>query len=178
MFRTVVAFSKYVDAANRLTGKFAMYLMLGMMLILLYASFARSVLNAPVVWAVEMAQFCMAAYYILGGGYSIIMRGHVRMDVLYSTWSPKRRALSDSITSCFLLFYLGLLLYGGISSTAYSLEYGQKNYSAWAPPLAPIKIIMVIGIMLMLLQCVSLLIKDVAKARGVDMVKTFGEYRP
>jgi len=155
-----------------------MYLMFVMMFILLYASISRSVFNSPVVWAVEMAQFTMAAYYILGGGYSIILRGHVRMDVLYGKWSPRRRALIDSITAFFLLFYLALLLYGGISSAAYSIEYGQKNYSAWAPPLAPIKIIMVIGIILMLLQCISRLIKDICRVKGVDMMKTFGELLP
>jgi len=178
LFKALVTFTKYVDGVNRLVGKFSMYLLFAMMFILLYASFSRSVLNSPVVWAVEMAQFCMAAYYILGGGYSIILRGHVRMDVLYGKWSVKRRALVDSLTSVFLLFYLGVLLYGGISSTAYSLEYGQKNYSAWAPPLAPIKIIMVIGIVLILLQCVSRLIKDICTARGVDTIKYFGKSMP
>jgi len=178
VFKALVAFTKYVDALNRLVGKFSMYLMFGMMLILLYASISRSLLNSPVVWAVEMAQFTMAAYYMLGGGYSVILRGHVRMDVLYSNWSPKTRAIVDSFTAFFLLFYLVLLLYGGISSTAYSLEYGQKNYSAWAPPLSPIKIIMVIGIILMLLQCISRLIKDISKALGVDMLKTYGDSMP
>ncbi len=178
MFKALVTYTKYVDALNRLVGKFAMYLMFAMMLILLYASFSRSLLNSPVVWAVEMAQFTMAAYYLLGGGYSVILRGHVRMDVLYSTWTPRTRAIVDAFTSFFLLFYLGMLLYGGISSTAYSLEYGQKNYSAWAPPLSPIKIIMVVGIVLMVLQCVSRLIKDTSKAMGVDMLKTYGDVMP
>lgn len=167
-----------MDGLNRLVGKCSMYLMFAMMAILLYASFSRTVLNSPVVWAVELTQFCMAAYYLLGGGYSVIMRGHVRMDVVYGKWSPKTRAFIDSITAFFLLFYLVLLLYGGISSTVYSLAYHQKNYSAWAPPLAPIKIIMVIGIFLMLLQCISRLIKDICYVRGVDMMKTFGEPLP
>jgi TRAP-type mannitol/chloroaromatic compound transport system permease small subunit len=176
--KSLVKFTRYVDATNRLVGKASMYLVFAMMAILLYASFSRTVLNSPVIWAVEMAQFTMAAYYILGGGYSVILRGHVRMDVLYSRWSPRTRAIVDCCTAVFLLFYLVLLLYGGISSTAYSLEYHQKNYSAWAPPLAPVKIVMVVGILLMLLQCISRLIKDVARARGVDMIKTFGDALP
>jgi TRAP-type mannitol/chloroaromatic compound transport system permease small subunit len=55
---------------------------------------------------------------------------------------------------------------GGLSSTAYSIEYGQKNYTSWAPPLWPIKVIMTLGIFLMLLQAISSLFKDVAMARG------------
>ena len=127
MFKALVTYTKYVDALNRLVGKFAMYLMFAMMLILLYASFSRSLLNSPVVWAVEMAQFTMAAYYLLGGGYSVILRGHVRMDVLYSTWTPKTRAIIDAFTSFFLLFYLGMLLYGCLLYTSPSPRDRQKS---------------------------------------------------
>ena len=60
----------------------------------------------------------------------------------------------------------GVLLYGGYSSTEYALEYGQKNYSAWGPPKAPIKIIMTVGIFLMLLQTIAIFFRDIATARG------------
>jgi TRAP-type mannitol/chloroaromatic compound transport system permease small subunit len=58
------------------------------------------------------------------------------------------------------------LLVGGISSTEYAITYGQTNYSSWAPPLAPIKIIMTIGITLMLLQVIAVFFRDLAVARG------------
>ena len=118
------------------------------------------------IWVVEMAQFLMTAYYLLGGGYSMQLNSHVRMDLLYSRWTPRTRATVDAITVGFLLFYLIVLLVGGISSTQYAIEYGQKNYSSWAPPLAPIKIVMVIGIALMLLQVIAVFFKDLARARG------------
>lgn len=143
-----------------------MYLIFVMMGILLFSSISRSMFNTSYIWVVEMAQFTMAAYYILGGGYSMMLDSHVRMDLLYSRWPERRRAGTDAFTSLFLVFYLVVLLIGGVSSTIYALEYGQKNYSSWAPPLAPIKIIMCIGILIMLLQAVSTFLKDLAKARG------------
>lgn len=91
---------------------------------------------------------------------------HVRMDLLYGRWSPRRRAFTDSITSLVLLFYVLILFYGGVSSTQYALEYGQKNYSVWAPPMAPIKIVMTFGILLMVLQVIATFFKDLAAARG------------
>lgn len=124
----------------------------------------------PFEWVMEMAQFTMAAYYLLGGGYSMQQGAHVRMDVFYTNWSPKRRAVTDSITGLFLIFYLVILLYGGISSTQYALEYGQTNYSSWAPPMAPIKIIMTIGIILMLLQSFASWFKSLAKIKGEEIV--------
>lgn len=159
----------YVDVLCHRVGRFAMYLIFMMMGILLYATITRTVFNAPQNWVIEMAQFTMAAYYLLGGGYSMMQDAHVRVDIFYARWSPKRRALVDSFTAICLVIYLTLLLYGGISSTEYAIEYKQKNYSSWAPYLAPIKIIMTAGIALMLLQAVSLFFKDVAKARGIDL---------
>jgi TRAP-type mannitol/chloroaromatic compound transport system permease small subunit len=143
-----------------------MYLIFLLMGMLLLASISRGFFDVSYIWSVEMAQFVLAAYYMLGGGYSMQLDSHVRMDLLYSRWSPRKQALADALTSGFLLFYLVFLLVGGISSTIYAIEYGQKNYSSWAPPLAPIKIIMTIGIALMLLQALAVFFKDVAKARG------------
>jgi TRAP-type mannitol/chloroaromatic compound transport system permease small subunit len=154
---------------NRVIGRFVMYLIFAMMGVLLLSSGSRTFFGVSHIWVVEIAQFLLAAYYLLGGGYSMQLDSHVRMDLLYSRWKPRTRAIVDVITAGFLLFYLVLLLVGGISSTQYAIEYGQKNYSSWAPPLAPIKIIMVIGITLMLLQAIAVFFKDLAAARGEEL---------
>ena len=157
---------RFIEALNRVVGRFVMYLIFAMMGVLLLSSASRTFFSVSFIWVVETAQFMLTAYYLLGGGYSMQLDSHVRMDLLYSRWSLRTRAIIDAITSGFLLFYLVVLLLGGLSSTQYALEYGQKNYSSWAPPLAPIKIIMVVGIVLMLLQVIATFFKDLAKARG------------
>jgi TRAP-type mannitol/chloroaromatic compound transport system permease small subunit len=162
MPKPIKAFVSWVEKTNTVVGKFAMYLVFLMIGILMFESISRAGFNRPHIWAVELAQFTMAAYYILGGGYSDILDGHVRMDLLYGRWSVKRRAWVDLFTGPVMIFYLVTLLIGAISSTHYALEYGQKNYTPWAPPLAPIKIIMCIGITLMLLQAVAVWFKDLS----------------
>jgi len=167
--KAILAYVRYVDLISRAVGRFAMYLIFAMMGILLFSVISRSGFDVPHIWVVEMAQFTMAAYYLLGGGYSMLLDSHVRVDVFYGRWSIKRRAFTDSITAFCLVFYLIFLLVGGLSSTEYALQYGQKNYSSWGPPLAPIKIIMSFGILLMLLQAISMFFKDVARARGAPI---------
>ena len=169
MPKAIRLYVSYVDAVNRVVGYFVMYLALVIMGVLLFASLTRYVLNVPFVWIIEMAQFLMAAYYILGGGYSMQLDAHVRMDVLYERWRPKTRAFMDSLTAFFLVFYLVVMMQGGIASSMYSLKYNQTNYSAWAPPMAPIKIVMTVGIALMLLQAISILFKDVARYTGREI---------
>jgi TRAP-type mannitol/chloroaromatic compound transport system permease small subunit len=166
MPKPIRTYVRCVEAVNRVIGRLVMYLIFAMMGVLLFSSGSRTFFNTSHIWIVETAQFMLAAYYLLGGGYSMQLDSHVRMDLLYSRWSPRTRALVDALTIGFLIFYLIFLLVGGISSTQYALEYGQKNYSSWAPPLAPIKIIMTIGIALMLLQAIATFFKDLAAARG------------
>jgi TRAP-type mannitol/chloroaromatic compound transport system permease small subunit len=162
-------FVRYVDAVNRLVGRFAMYLLYVLGAILLTSTLSRLLTGASVNWALEMSQFVLSAYYLLGGAYSMQLDGHVRMDILYSRLSPHRRAVTDSITILFVIFYLIVLFAGGLSSTNYAIVYRQQNYSAWAPLLWPIKVVMTIGILLMLLQAISTFFKNVGEAIGRPM---------
>jgi TRAP-type mannitol/chloroaromatic compound transport system permease small subunit len=166
MPKVIKLYVRYVEAVGHFVGRIMMYFIFVMMGVLLLSSGSRAFFSVSYIWVVEISQFLLAAYYLLGGAYSMQLNAHVRMDLLYSRWSPRRRAFADSITAFCIIFYLIVLLLGGISSTEYALQYDQRNYSAWAPPLAPIKIIMTIGIALMLLQTVSTFFKDLAKARG------------
>ncbi|MGD8498568.1 MAG: TRAP transporter small permease subunit [Chromatiales bacterium] len=156
---------RIVDAVNYRVGRFAMYLIFAMVGILLWSSISKTFF-LPSLWTLEMAQFAMVAYYILGGAYSIQLGSNVRMDLFYGAWSDRRKAWFDAFTVLFLIFYLGVLLYGAIDSTSYSLQYNERSPTAWRPYLWPIKIVMCIGITLVLLQAVSELFKDIAKLRG------------
>ncbi|MEE8506200.1 MAG: TRAP transporter small permease [Kiloniellales bacterium] len=159
---------RYVDAVNRVVGRFAMYGIFAMMGLLLYSSITKTFF-APPLWTLEMAQFSMAAYYLLGGGYSMQLGSHVRMDLAYGRWSPRGKGFADSITAFCLVLYLVMLLYGAFSSTSYALQYAETSYSSWSPYMAPIKIIMAFGIALMLMQAIAMFFRDLARARGVTL---------
>ena len=166
MPKAVRSFVHAIDKMNTFIGKITMYMVFLMIAILLYEPIARNLFGISSIWAVEMAQFTMAAYYLLGGGFSMLLKGHVRMDLLYGRWSNKKKATVDAITCLFLIFYLIFLLVGAYSSIEYAVMYGQRNRSAWAPYMAPIKIIMGTGVLLMLLQAIATFFKDLAMARG------------
>jgi TRAP-type mannitol/chloroaromatic compound transport system permease small subunit len=168
MPKSVRLYVRYVDAVNRVVGRVVMYMIFAMIGLLLFSSISKTFF-LPLIWTLEMAQFSMAAYYLLGGAYSMQLDAHVRMDLVYSRWTPKRKAYTDSITAFCLVFYLIMLLYGGFSSTAYALQYGETSYSSWSPYMAPIKVIMTFGVGLMLLQAIAIFFKDLARATGRDI---------
>ncbi len=166
MPKAITLYVKYVDYLSEKFGRLAMYSVVVMIAVMLLNAFTRNFLNIPLSWCVEMAQFLLAGYYIVGGAYSMQMDDHVRMDLIYSRYSEKTKAKIDVFTSGFMVFYLCVLLFGSISSTIYAIETGQRKFSMWNPSMIPIKLIMVGGIILMLLQAFSMMFKDYAKASG------------
>lgn len=189
--KPLLSFANGIDQINTAIGKVVMYGVFVLMGILLWSSISKTFFM-PTQWTLEMAQFAMVAYYMLGGPYSIISGANVRMDLFYGNWSLRRKATVDVFTVLFLLFYLGILLYGALGSTAYSLGYWgtepvsffmgliagseeigrlERSSTAWRPYIWPIKTIMIVGMTLMLLQAISELIKDIARAFGHDITE-------
>ncbi|MGR3289734.1 MAG: TRAP transporter small permease subunit [Paracoccaceae bacterium] len=115
-------FVRIVDAVNYRLGRIIMYGIFVMMAILLWSSISKTFF-LPSIWTLEIAQFALVAYYLLGGPYSIQLGANVRMDLFYGEWSTRRKAQVDAMTVLFLITYLGVLLYGALDSTAYSFGY-------------------------------------------------------
>ncbi len=189
MIAVMRAYVRVVDAVNLRIGQVMMWGLFVMMGILLWSSISKTFF-LPSLWTLEMAQFAMVTYYILGGPYSIQLGSNVRMDLFYHRWSDRKKAWFDAFTVLFLILYLGVLLYGGLGSTAYSLGYWgtepvsyftglvtgseevgrlERSSTAWRPYIWPVKAIMVFGFFLMLLQAISEFFKDIARIRGHEI---------
>ncbi|WP_248304578.1 TRAP transporter small permease subunit [Breoghania sp. L-A4] len=175
-----------------------MYLIFAMMGVLLWSSISKTFFT-PTLWTLETAQFLMVAYYIVGGPYSIQLGSNVRMDLFYGDWSHKTKACVDAVTVFFLLYFLGVLLYGGLGSTAYSLGYWgdeplvffgglikafftggfdaagevigrmEQSPTAWRPLLWPIKSVMCFGLIMMILQAFAEFLRDIGRIRGEEL---------
>jgi TRAP-type mannitol/chloroaromatic compound transport system permease small subunit len=161
----------YVQAVERFCygiGRVAMYALFALMAVLLWGALARAG-GTPQIWTDEMAQFILLGYFMLGGAYALQMGSAVRMDVFYARWSDRTKAAVDCVTILALVFYLVVLLWGGIESTAYSIDVGERRRGLWRPYMWPVKAIMVAGIVLMILQVSAILIRDIARVTGREM---------
>jgi TRAP-type mannitol/chloroaromatic compound transport system permease small subunit len=152
MPKFISAYVRFVDNICEKVGRFVMYWVFFMMFLLILSFVTRNIINFPLMWIIEMAQFTITAYYLLGGGYSMLTNDHVRMDLFYGKLSKKGKAKMD-------------IFIGSITSLVYTIETKQKLFTAWAPYVWPIKTLMLIGILLMLLQAFSTLFKDIANVK-------------
>lgn len=168
MPRTAILFVRIVEAVNYRVGRFAMYLLFLLAGVLMWSILAKA-FGRPPLWTQEMAQFTMVSYFVLGGAYSLQLGANVRMDLLYGRWSLRKQAAVDAVTVFAMIFFLGVVLYGGIDSTIYAFEIGERSRTVWRPYMAPIKIIICFGTFLMILQSIAYLIRDIARLRGEEI---------
>lgn len=162
----IAGYVRFTDRISDYVGYLAAALIFMMGATLMFDAFTRNIINMPVHWAVELTQFTLAAYYFMGGAFTLKNDSHVRMDLIYGALSERRKAIIDLVTSICLIVYLVVTLVGGISSLQYAIETNEKRFSIWNPSVIPIKALLVACLVLMLMQAFSLVFKHMATIRG------------
>lgn len=168
MPRAIVGFVRVVERANYLLGRFTLYLLFVLTGVLLWSIIGKA-FGRPPLWTMETAQYVMTSYFVLGGAYSLQLGANVRMDLLYSRWTPRKQSAFDSVTGLAMVFFLGVILWGGIESSIYAFATGETSRSVWRPYMWPIKVTICFGVFMMILQSICYLIRDIARLRGKEI---------
>jgi len=155
-----------VDRLNEWCGWVVGYQILFIVVVILYEIVMRDALTAPTVWANETMVYVTAMAYLLGGGYALLHRRHVTVDVLYARLSARTRARLDRVTLVFFVLYLGALIWAGSVWAWDSIKIGETTGSPWNPPVWPVKLAIPLAALLTLLQGIANVIRDVRAAGG------------
>ena len=165
-----------VDKTNIFLGKMNVGIIILAVTIITFEVVARYVFGKPTNWGHELMTLLFATSYVLAGGYAHYHRAHVRVDVIYSACSRRTQAILDVVSSVFFFTFTGVLLYtswtfywssqtmlGG--GTLFGLEMsGEASLTDWAPPIYPVKLMMPLGALMLLLQGLVWLIRDLHMA--------------
>jgi TRAP-type mannitol/chloroaromatic compound transport system permease small subunit len=166
MPQVIKAYVRLIDRISDYVGYLAASLIFFMGAVLIFDAITRNVINMPVHWAIELTQFTLAAYYFMGGPITLKNNEHVRMDLWYANLSERGKAGMDLVTVWCMIFFLGVMLWGSISSLEYAIETNERRFSIWNPSTIPIKALLTVCLVLMLLQAFSLVFKHIATLRG------------
>ena len=158
--RQVRRFLALVDNLNDQVGKIVSMLIIFMVLILVYEVVLRYIFNSPTLWAHETSEYFFGVHFFLGGAYALRHAAHVNVEVIYSRFSPRVRAILDIITSVFFFLICAVLLWKGGAMAWTSLMKLEHTNTVWAPPLYPLKMMVPIGAFLILLQGLAKFIRD------------------
>ena len=141
-----------IDRINDWTGKKFSLLLIILMLVIVYDVTMRYIFVTPTSWGVELSGILLLGIGFLGGGYTLLKDGHVRVEVIYERIKPRPRAILEIITYLLFFLFCVVLFYHGGKSTWQALMSQTKSPSVWEPPMWPSQMIIPVGAFLIGLQ--------------------------
>ena len=151
-----------IDLFSKWVGNVVCWITIPLILGMVYEVFARKLFLAPTIWAYDMSRFLYGALFMLGAGYALSKGVHIRADFLYRNFKTKTQGLIDFWL--YLLFYfpgLTVFLYMTIGFVQESIMRSERGMdTTWMPYMWPIKTCLLIGIIFLIIQGVSELLKS------------------
>jgi TRAP-type mannitol/chloroaromatic compound transport system permease small subunit len=146
---------KVIDRTNGFVVKILGGIVLVVMITGVYEVSMRYLFGLPTSWVWEMNGFLLSVMASLGGGYVLLRKSHVRVDIIYQAFSTRTKAILDVVTFVFTILFLGVLLWQTGVMSFQSLQYFEHSQTDFRPPVYPFKIIMCIGVFLFLMQAIA-----------------------
>ncbi len=156
------AFGRAVSRLNGVVGEFVAYWSIIAVGVYYYEVVARYVFNSPTNWAHEGMFLMFGMQYLLAGGFVLREGNHVRVDVLYVHMPQRCKAIVDLLTSVFFFIFTITLMFVGWTFFYDSFEVREVSFSEWAISYWPIKFSLPLGALLLLLQGIAQVLKDLA----------------
>lgn len=159
-----------VGLISRWEGQVCSFLILLAALQICYELIMRYVFNAPTTWGLEMTLYLCGITYLMSGAYADHFDAHIRVDIFYSKWQPRTRALVDFIVTdiLFLFFCVVLLWQSGIWFWE-AASQGLTSGTIWDPPIWPMRLFIVLGASFLLLSAAGRTLHDLCKLIGMDI---------
>lgn len=134
--------------------------------ITLYGVIMRYLVHDPITWGGQVLLLLFIPVALLAGGYVLLVKGHVRLDLLYGRWSPRGQAISDIATFVVFLLFTGALAWASIEMAWESLKIGEVSWYIFKAPIYPKKIAFALAVLLLLLQGVAQFVRNIRLIKG------------
>jgi len=158
---------KIIDPISIWSGKILSWLVLPLVGALVWEVFSRYMFNAPTVWAYDITYMLYGTIFMAGAAYTLYKGSHIRTDILYQKWTPRRKGIIDAIMYLFF-FFPGIFFFFilGWDYAAHSWAIKEtSDASPWRPAIYPFKTVIPVSALLLLIQGVSEFLKSIYSAR-------------
>ena len=163
----VVVEKNFVDRAIEAISKVLSYGFALSILVTVYDVIADVAFKSPTVWVYDVVTTAIAVAFLIGGSYALMRREHIHITVLYDRYSLRTRLLCDIATSVLAMVYFVAFTWFAYNMAALSVQDWEVSGSAWAQPTpVVVKVAMVVGALLMIVQAISNIRGDIRALRA------------
>jgi len=153
-------FCRVVDAINMRAGSIFSLLILAITAITINEVISRYAFNHPWIWSWDINMQLASAFAVFAGGYTLLTKGHVMVDIVVLRASPRTRAIIDLITAILFFGICVLLIWKGGEASWRSFVTREAYTSMWEPPIYMLKMAIPVGVFLLFLQGIAKFIRD------------------
>lgn len=159
-----------LDRVNRAVGHAARWLALLLMLAQFLVVVLRYLFGTSYIWGTETVLYLHAALFMLGAGYTLLVDGHVRVDIFYAGLGRRGRAMVDLLGTLFFLLPMCLVILWftwRFTASSWAIREGPISVGG-IPASFLLKTLIPAFALLLLVQGVSLLLRSLQGLRGGD----------
>ncbi|NNG05816.1 MAG: TRAP transporter small permease subunit [Inquilinus sp.] len=175
MARTIAA---SIDWLNDVVGRTVSWLTLFMVLVQFALVIMRYVFGVGSILVQESLIYAHGTLFMLAAGYTLLLDGHVRVDIFYRGASPRGKALTDLFGVIFLLAPFCILMW--VASLPYVLAswsvFEGSRETSGLPAVFLLKSVILAFVVLIALQGLSLAIKSVLVLVGASPTAAPGRH--
>ncbi len=168
-----------IDSTNLFVGKLAGWLALLMVAVVTVDVIMRYLFNISFVFVQELEWHMFGVLFLLGAGYTLLIDGHVRVDLFYQRFTQKTQAWINLIGVVFFLIP-GCLMVLDTSWNFFHQSFMMGEGSpdpGGIPARYVLKAFIPLGFILLILQGVSMGIKSwcIIKGQPIENIAAKGE---
>ncbi len=154
--------ARKIDAFQEKFGNALSWLMFGMVVVVFSDVIFRYVFNKSWVFIQELEWHLFGLVYLLAAGYTMLHDEHVRIDVVYSKWTPRKKAAFD-FALLFVMFFPSaiMILWTTWPFVKHSFQVNEGSPDPGGIPGRWVyKSVIIVGFLLLMLQAASQAIKN------------------
>jgi len=162
---------KVLDSFSEWSGRIFVWLVIPLAILVVFEVISRRFFGAPHIWSTEVIDFVYGPYFMLAAAYTLLYKGHVRIDVIYDKFSPRTRGILDIITYMVFFFpFCIIVLYQGVIFASTSWAIGETSDSAALRIVPLVKTMIPVSIGLLLIQGIATYIRAIIQTiRGEEI---------
>jgi TRAP-type mannitol/chloroaromatic compound transport system permease small subunit len=160
--------AKAIEWFNEWIGRIFSWLIVALVMLTVMEVIMRRFLGTPTIWSFEVLNQIFGLHFMIVAAFGLKYGSHVSVDLFTHRLEAKRLAALDIFS--YLLFFFPFCIVGivqGYRFAATSWAMREHPWSVFAPPMYPIKSVILITFVLLLAQGIAEVIKKIFIIKGL-----------
>jgi TRAP-type mannitol/chloroaromatic compound transport system permease small subunit len=168
MMGGLLRFSDLIDQMNTLIGKVVSWLILLAVVVSAGNAIIRKAFDQSSNAWLELQWYLFGAVFLLGAAWTLLRREHIRIDIVSSMFPKRVQQWLELLGHfVFLMPFVLLMIYESLPFFLTSFRQQEYSFNAGGLIVWPAKLMVLVCFLLLFLQGVSEIIKQIAVMKGL-----------